>query len=162
MDENGSAFFRFLELPFKFIKRDVELSRKVAISGFHEPSISAQNKITTHLKCYKNSSHILDFGCTDSEINIVLMKHTECCTPDDFPKTSYLNYASHRLYTFLKYEQPREAIYYYGLAESGFYFCNTESVVKCYFCPAEYKRIPSSKNGSQIHRMNKPSLHHGK
>jgi hypothetical protein len=41
MDENGSAFFRFPELPFKFIKRDVELARKVAISGFHEPSISA-------------------------------------------------------------------------------------------------------------------------
>jgi hypothetical protein len=125
MDENGSAFFRFLELPFKFIKRDVELAHKVAIfikrdvelapkvaiSGFHEPSISAQNKITTHLKCYKNSSHLLDYGCTDSEINFVLMKHTNCCTPDDFPKTFSSNYASHRLHTFLKDEQPREAIY---------------------------------------------------
>jgi hypothetical protein len=94
------CFFHFLELPFKFIKRYVELARKVVMSVFHEPSISAQNKITTHLKCYKNSSHLLDYGCTDSEINIVLMKHTECCTPDDFRKTLHLNYASHRLYTF--------------------------------------------------------------
>jgi hypothetical protein len=71
MDEKGSAFFHFLELPFKFIKRDVELARKVVMSVFHEPSISAQNKIATHVKCYKNSSHLLDYGCTESEMHIV-------------------------------------------------------------------------------------------
>jgi len=52
---------------------------------------------------------------------------------------------------------PVKQFIYYGLAESGFYFWNTESVVKCYFCPSKYKRNPSSKNGSQIHRMNNPA-----
>jgi hypothetical protein len=130
MEENSSAFFRFLNLPFLFIKREGLLARIVAISGFYKPLKSTQRDLSTKLKCRNDRSHILDYGCSNAEINEVLKNHTQCGTSDDFPKTLFLNYTSHRFFTFLRDEQPREYIDYYHFAKGGFYFCREDLVVK--------------------------------
>ena len=98
----------------------------------------------------------MDLDKSKEEIEKDLQGHAECATIDDFPNVLHLNYASHRRFTFISDKEPSNEMYYYGLADQGFYYLKSENIVKCYFCSADLKKIPCNLNSYTIHKLLSP------
>lgn len=154
MTEASSAFFRFLELPVKLIKRDEFRARQLAASGF------AVSKCDMNIiACHKDSTHTVNVNATAEEIDLALENHDyKCSTRYNFPTRHFLNYASHRILTFLTNEVPKNIVNYDTWANNGFYYSPITKTIKCHFCTAEVVDFQKIKGGPQhIHLMRNPS-----
>jgi len=148
-----SPLYRFLSFPKPFHNKFGDRVKDLALSGFYVKKFD-----TKRLFCaFKYHSFVVN----DDTIETVLSKHK--CHADeisDIPVNSenlYLNYSSHRLYTFVKNQNWQvENLSSFIAAESGLFYTGTAQICRCHFCGVEIKSWPEDETAFNLHKRANP------